>query len=199
MRMDRRFALLPTLGLAATLSLAALGRLRAGQETQSPAATDGPSDVSGAIASTAADAQAVLAAGVAEAERTDRLVFLHFGAPWCGWCLRLDRWLEREDIAPIFFRDFVNVKIDVEEMPGGQEMLDSYAGGPSGLPWLAILNHDGTVVVNSIAPNGQNIGSPQAEWEIEHWNTMMRTAARRITESEIQYMARTWAEDRPTP
>lgn len=179
--MRRRFALLLILGLA--LSLAGCVRYR--QETQSPAP-------SGEIGS----AQAVLAAGLAEARRTDRLVFLHSGARWCGWCRRLELWLEREDIAPIFSRDFVDVKIDVEEMSGGKELMDSYSGGDAGVPWLAILDPDGTVVVNSIAPNGRNIGSPQAEWEIEHWNTMMRTAAKRITEKEIQYMAQTWAEDR---
>jgi uncharacterized protein YyaL (SSP411 family) len=141
-------------------------------------------------------ANEVLATALAEAERTDRLVFLHSGAEWCGWCKRLERWLEREDIAPIFFKDFVDVKIDVDEMEGGQELMDSYTEGPAGLPWLAILKPDGTVVVNSYAPNGRNIGSPQAEWEIEHWDTMMRTAARRITEEEIEYMAKTWAEDR---
>jgi len=142
------------------------------------------------------DADEVLATALAEAESTDRMVFLHSGAEWCGWCKRLERWLEREDIAPIFSKDFVEVKIDVEAMEGGQELMDSYTDGPAGLPWLAILEPDGTVVVNSYAADGRNIGSPQAEWEIEHWNTMMRTAAVRITEEEIQYMAKTWAEDR---
>ena len=142
------------------------------------------------------DANEVLATALAEAERTDRQVFLHSGADWCGWCKRLEGWLVRDDIAPIFSKDFVEVKIDVEAMEGGQELMDSYTDGPAGLPWLAILQPDGTVVVNSYAPNGKNIGSPQAEWEIEHWNTMMRTAAVRITEEEIQYMAKTWAEDR---
>ena len=81
------------------------------------------------------DAQAVLAAGLAKAAETDRLVFLHSGAEWCGWCKRMEAWMVREDIAPIFFKDFVDVKI----------------------------------------------GSPQAEWEIEYWNTMIRTVAKRIT------------------
>jgi hypothetical protein len=142
------------------------------------------------------DANEVLAAGLAEAERTDRLVFLHSGAEWCGWCKRLERWIEREDIAPIFFKDFVDVKIDVEEMEGGQELIDSYADKGAGYPWLAILRPDGSMVVNSYAPDGRNIGSPIEEWEIDHWNTMMRTAAVRITEEEIQYMAETLAEDR---
>lgn len=102
----------------------------------------------------------------------------------------------RDDIAPIFSKDFVDVKIDVEAMDGGKELMDSYNGGYSGLPWLAILRPDGSVVITSDDPEQGNIGSPQAEWEIEYWNTMMRTAAQRITEEEIQYMGRTWAEDR---
>ena len=54
------------------------------------------------------DANEVLAAALAEAERTDR-----------------------EDIAPIFFKDFVDAKIDVDEMEGGQELMDSYTEGPA--------------------------------------------------------------------
>lgn len=146
------------------------------------------------------DAQAVLAAGLAEAAETDRLVFLHSGAEWCGWCKRLEAWMVREDIAPIFFKDFVDVKIDIDEMAGGGELIDSFKGeAAGGTPWMAFLNPDGTVVVTSNAPDGRNIGSPQAEWEIEYWNTMIRTAAKRITEEEIQYMGVTLAEDRGTP
>jgi len=105
----------------------------------------------------------------------------------------------RDDIAPIFSKDFVDVKIDVEEMEGGKALMDSYTGGYGGLPWLAILRPDGSVVITSDDPDRGNIGSPRAEWEIDHWNTMMRTAAQRITEEEIQYMAATWAEDRKEP
>jgi hypothetical protein len=64
-------------------------------------------------------------------------------------------------------------------------------------PHVPLPSSDGTVVVDSYAPNGRNIGSPIAEWEIGHWNTMMRTAAKHITQAEILYMAGTWAEDRP--
>ena len=145
------------------------------------------------------DAQVVLAAALAEAAATDRLVFLHSGAEWCGWCKRLEAWMVREDIAPIFFKDFVDARI-MEEMDGFQELIDAYKGDrQGGFPWMAILDPDGNIIVTSNAPNGRNIGSPQAEWEIEHWNTMMRTAAKRITEEEIQYMGVTLAEDRGTP
>src|SRR5271166_1981285 len=35
-------------------------------------------------------ASKVFEEGLAKASTEDKLVFLHFGAPWCGWCLRLD-------------------------------------------------------------------------------------------------------------
>ena len=102
----------------------------------------------------------------------------------------------REDIAPIFNKDFVEVKI-AQEMEGFEELIDSFGGGGSGFPWLAVLRSDGSVVIDSKDPDQGNIGSPRAEWEIEHWNVMMRASVQRITEDEIEYMGKTWAEDRP--
>jgi hypothetical protein len=101
----------------------------------------------------------------------------------------------REDIAPIFTRDFVDVKI-AQEMEGFEELIESLGGGGSGFPWMVVLRSDGSAVMDSTDPEKGNIGSPQAEWEIEHWNAMMRAAAQRITEDEIEYMGKTLAEDR---
>jgi hypothetical protein len=101
----------------------------------------------------------------------------------------------REDIAPIFTKDFVDVKVD-EAMEGFAEVVDSLGGSGSGFPYLVILRPDGSAIIDSRDPERGNIGSPQADWEIEHWNTMMRASTQRITEDEIEYMGKTWAEDR---
>lgn len=159
----------------------------AGNAVSTPASWPGP----GALGPDSVDAREVLRTGLEEAAETDRLVFLHSGAPWCGWCRRLEEWLRREDIEPIFSKDFVDVKIDIEEMKGGEALMDSYTGGYRGVPFLVILKPDGTVVVDSFTADGRNIGSPRAEWEIEYWNEMMRASAKRITEEEIEYMAGT--------
>ena len=37
-----------------------------------------------------ADAKTVLDAAVAKAAADDKLIFLHFGAPSCGWCHKLE-------------------------------------------------------------------------------------------------------------
>ena len=101
----------------------------------------------------------------------------------------------REDIAPIFDKDFVHVKI-AQEMEGFDALIDSQGGGGSGFPWMVILRPDLTKVIDSKDPERGNIGSPIHEWEIEHWNAMMRASVQRITEEEIVYMGETLAEDR---
>ena len=101
----------------------------------------------------------------------------------------------REDIAPIFTKDFVDVMMD-EAMEGFDELVDSLGGGGSGFPWLVVLRSDGSVIMDSKDPERGNIGSPRAEWEVEHWNVMMRASVQRITEEEIEYMGGTWGEDR---
>ena len=101
----------------------------------------------------------------------------------------------REDIAPIFDKDFVHVKI-AQEMEGFDGLMDAQGGGRAGFPWMVILRPDLTKVIDSTDPERGNIGSPINEWEIEYWNTMMRASVQRITEDEILYMAKTLAEDR---
>jgi len=99
----------------------------------------------------------------------------------------------RDDIAPIFTKDFVDVKIDVDAMEGGKELMDALGAG-LGVPWLVILRPDGSTVIDSDEPDRGNIGSPKADWEIEYWNVMMRASVQRITEEEIVYMGKTLAE-----
>jgi hypothetical protein len=145
------------------------------------------------------DAETFLGSRLAEAARTDRLVFLHSGAEWCGWCKRLEAWLKRKDIAPIFSKDYVDAPI-MEEMDGGPELIEAYKGDrQGGWPWMAILSPEGEILITSNVPDGRNIGSPINEWEIEHWKTMIRETAKRITPEEIEYMAKTLAEDRKAP
>ena len=111
-------------------------------------------------------ADQVLASAKAKAAAEHKAIFLHFGASWCGWCKRLDAFLDRPDIKPVFDKYFIPVKLVVQENdknkalenPGADALLKDF-GGPAGLPYSAFLDAKGALIVNSKL-NGQNIGYP---------------------------------------
>jgi thiol:disulfide interchange protein len=148
-----------------------------------------PAKVLGFLTENQADylnAEDVLKAGLAEAKQTGRRVFLHFGAPWCGWCKRMERWLAREKVAEIWAKDFVDIKIDQDRMIGGPEIKERFpASTTSGIPWFAVLNADGSVQHDSmIMPDGGNVGCPWSFEELTVFAGLLKKAAVNITAAE---------------
>ncbi len=136
-------------------------------------------------------ADEVLSAALASAAKEDRKVFLHFGAPWCGWCLRLDAWLARPEVAKVFGKDYVEVKIDMDRMEGAKEVFGRYnASGMGGIPWFLILDAKGKSLITSDGTDGKNIGFPAEASEIAHFVKMLNTTKQRITEKEIEEFAK---------
>jgi thiol:disulfide interchange protein len=131
-------------------------------------------------------AESILSEGLARAREENKRVFLHFGAPWCGWCHRLEDWMAREKVASILGKDFVDVKIDTDRTIGGQDVLKRYTEGKStGIPWYAIIDPDGSVVVTSSYPT-ENIGHPSKPAEIAAFAEMLAKATVKITPQELE-------------
>jgi uncharacterized protein YyaL (SSP411 family) len=143
-------------------------------------------------------AATVLEKGLASAKSQKKRVFLHFGAPWCGWCHRLEDWVARPDVAAVLAKDFVDVKIDTDRNPGGQAMLDRYAGGDGksgGIPWFVFLDADGKVIADSFAkPGKDNIGFPTEDAEIARFGEMLTKAGKSITVEEREKLLATLKE-----
>jgi thiol-disulfide isomerase/thioredoxin len=114
---------------------------------------------------------------LAQAARENKRVFLHFGAPWCGWCHKLEGWMAREPAAGLLPRDFVDCKIDVDRTVGGADLLLAARGSEQGgIPWFAFLAADGSVLATSDGPRG-NTGFPAQPEEIAHFQQMLQKAA----------------------
>ena len=137
-------------------------------------------------------ADEVLAPAKAKAKAENKTIFVHFGASWCGWCKKLDAFLEQSDIKPVFEKYFVPVKLVVQENeknkalenPGAEALLKKL-GGPAGLPYSAFLDAKGTQIVNS-KEGGGNIGYPAQPAEIDWFVAMMKKAAPAMTPEDLK-------------
>jgi thioredoxin-related protein len=140
------------------------------------------------------DANAVLNAALAQAKAENKLVFLHFGAPWCGWCHRMEDWMAKPEIAKLLNNAFVDLKIDTDRMVGGDELLKKYCEKQGGIPWFAFVSASDEVVVNSDGPKG-NVGFPSEDFEIEHFAAMLEQT-NRFTKDQVTSLAESLAADR---
>jgi len=146
----------------------------------------------------APSADDLMALAKTKATAENKSIYIHFGASWCGWCKRLDAFLERPDIKPVFEKYFVSVKLVVQENEKNKALENAGAdawlkkvGGPEGLPFSAFLDGKGTLIVNSKRPSktgsgGGNIGHPVAPEEIDWFITMMKKAAPKIAAEDLK-------------
>jgi thioredoxin-related protein len=144
-----------------------------------------------------ADAKAVLRAALDRASSEDKKVFLTFGAPWCGWCHRLEDFLARPEIQSIFARDFVVLKIDIDRMTSGKEVFKGYRADESGgIPWYAVLDSKGEKLGTSdLLPGPQrNIGYPAEPKEIDAFMGLIEGQARRIGKDQLAQLRQALTE-----
>lgn len=141
------------------------------------------------------NAEQVFADGVAQAKRESKRVFLHVGAPWCGWCRVLDRFLYENE--SLFAADFVNLKIDEDRMAEAKPLLKRLRPAKSsGIPWIAILDADGKTLITSDAPKTGNTGFPSAPEEISYFMDMLRKTSVHTSPEQLAAIERKLIEVR---
>lgn len=135
-------------------------------------------------------ADKVLAGAVAEAGQRGKNVFVHFSAPWCGYCHKLDDYLHQKRVSEVFDKAFVTVKIDVDRMTGGKELDAEYRKDRSGgIPFFVVLDKTGRPLADSFDDAGQNVGFPVAPQEIEHFLKVMNAHAGGLTERDLTVLS----------
>ena len=140
----------------------------------------------------APSADEVLSKAKAQASAEHKAIFVHFGASWCVWCRRLDAFLDRADIRPVFEKYFIPIKLVVQEKEAkkalenvGRDTVFKKLGGPDGLPYSAFLDANGALIVNS-KRDGHNIGYPAQPEEIDWFVKMMRKASPDMPDSDLK-------------
>lgn len=137
------------------------------------------------------DADEVYEKALTLAAKENKLVFLYFGAPWCGWCHRLDDFLARPEISGIMKLDYVLVKIDLDRMTGAKDLDKRIRQGKGGgIPWYAILDTKGKLLINSVGPRG-NFGYPARPEGIAHFIHMLKKTAKSMSSEQISTIEKT--------
>ena len=80
------------------------------------------------------------------------------------------------------------MKIDVSEMQDGKAVAGRLGGSGKGLPWMTILDAEGSELINSDGPEG-NIGCPVGESEQAYFITMLRQTMQRTSDEDLDRLA----------
>jgi thiol-disulfide isomerase/thioredoxin len=135
------------------------------------------------------DAERMLAKAREKAKAENKRVFFIASASWCGPCRRLSRFLaEHKDELE---GHYVFVKIDISRDQHAENLCKRLQQGKhEGVPWYAILDADGKVLITSNAPasdarsGSSNIGFPSSPEGVEHFLTMLKQTAPRLTQEQ---------------
>jgi len=157
------------------------------------------------FAQTPASADQVLGNAKAQATQEHKIIFLVFGASWCGPCHQLDDFLADPAMRPVIEKYFVVAKLHVDEKngkhpelesPGGLDLAGKFGGTNSkgqmnGVPYLVFLSATGEPIVNSNrpvagTPGGSNIGYPAEPYEIDWFMVMLKKSVPQMSSAESQ-------------
>lgn len=143
-------------------------------------------------------AESIYNEGIAKAKRENKIAFVHFGAPWCGWCHKLEDWLARKDVAKVFDKQYIDVKIDTDRTIGGQEFFKTMKDGKnSGIPWFAFVDGEGKVLATAFdSPDGKNIGCPYTDEEIELFCSLIKKTSEQLKIEDIAFLRDSLKEGR---
>jgi hypothetical protein len=138
-------------------------------------ATDPPINTSPTAGQIYADA-------LANAQAANKPVFILFTQDEF-WCQRLEGYFEEEEVARLFDKYFVLVSIRLDATPGGEQMYYERGGG-RGVPAYTLVDASGNLLADS-GDEGQNIGFPNTDDEVQRFLEIVKTACPAITDDEL--------------
>ena len=154
-------------------------------------------------------ADSILKTSYKEAEVSNKNVFLIFHASWCGWCKRLEKAMQSDELKRIFENNFIITHLDVLEHgdkikelenPGGNEVMKNFGGEKSGLPFYVFLDASGKKLADSnVMPEDQNIGYPGSDEEIAAFGNIIKLSARHLSDENYSAIINYLKKNVPKP
>ena len=138
-------------------------------------------------------ADSLVQAAVKKAQIEKKTVLIEFGASWCVWCRNFENFVKAPDTGPIVGANFVVVNLTVQEdkdkkaleNPGGEQLMTTWGGAKSGLPFYVFLGGKGQKIADSNAmPDGKNIGFPAVPEEIAAFMSLIDKTASRMSAAD---------------
>ncbi|MHB8956739.1 MAG: carboxypeptidase regulatory-like domain-containing protein [Pirellulaceae bacterium] len=132
------------------------------------------------------NARALLDEALQRAAAEDKCVIVQETATWCGPCHLLSRFL---DSHRVWEKDYIWVKMDHRWTGARELMAELREGAEGGIPWFAILDASGQLLVTSNDPKTkQNIGYPSEESGQIHFQHMLNSTRQRLTEEDVKQL-----------
>ncbi len=161
-----------------------LGRMEF--DSSDPQAADQASNFLAQWAPKKLDAEKKWQEAFEEAKRTNRKVWVRISQRYCGPCFMLARWLA--DCDELLAKDYVLLKVDDVRDENGKSVANRLTKGKHyGVPFHAIFNSDGEIVIDSAGPLG-NIGHPGGFEGKKHLRKMLMASRKQLTDAEIDKM-----------
>lgn len=128
-------------------------------------------------------------AAFAAAKKADQLVLVDAYAEWCGWCKVLEREVFPSPEFQAATRDFVKLRIDVEDGGEGTALAERY--GAWSLPTLLILEPGGSLVgtVEGYAPVGPFVARLRSQLAIHE--RVLEGYRRALAGGDVETLRRT--------
>ena len=129
------------------------------------------------------DARKLLADALAKAKSENKRVLIQESATWCGPCHMLSELLI--DRRELWEQDYIWVKLD-HRWTDAREIGKEYRKGEhTGIPWWAILDDEGSLLISSNDEKGDNIGFPSNDRGRQHFRKMIESTRIRLTDEQL--------------
>jgi thioredoxin-related protein len=92
------------------------------------------------------DAATDVQAAIVKATKEHKRIILDIGGEWCGWCIRMDNFIEEnKSLKKLQNANFIWVKVNFSEENENSALLSKYPAA-AGYPHLYVLEKDGTLL-----------------------------------------------------